>query len=457
MSRVLMLVINPMTADTRVDKEAAALAAAGHEVMVAARADPGLPLEDARNGYTVLRLPYRRVVKDRIVGARVRATWEHTQRRHALLAARTQGIATSTGQTVTGLLLIAERVRRLRGVVAWSIGGSYLKSLRSRILPREYWAGTVTQLADRVQRCDVIHAHDLGTLAAAVRLARRWRMTHRDHPLPRIVYDSHELYVEQLTKWTRREKLLWRLHEARWIRHADLVITVSNGIAAELARRYRLASRPMVILNAPPRSSAQPGPTDVRSHARVPPGRTLAVYVGTVKHGRGVDRLVPALAANPFWDLALVGPGMTPELDNLRAAATALAVEDRLHVLPSVPADRLPGYLTTADVGVHPLERCCLNHELALPNKLFDYIFASLPVAVSDLPEMRGLVDAHRLGTVFDPRDAQGVAEAIVAAARQRTDLRRRQLAPVLDELCWETQARHLTRAYDRLCRSLSG
>lgn len=451
MSRVLMLVINPMTADTRVDKEAAALTAAGHDVTVAARADPGLPQEEVRNGYTILRLPYRRVVKDRIVGARVRAAWEHTQRRHALLAACTHGTATPAGQTVTRLLLVAERVRRLRGVVAWSVGGSYLKALRSRILPREYWAGTVSALATRLECCDVIHAHDLGTLAAAVRLARRWAAEDRERPRPRVVYDSHELYVEQLTRWRPLEKLLWRLHETRWIRHADLVITVSDGIAAELRRRYRLASRPLVVLNTPPRSAAQPDAADVRTDSGVPTDRILAVYVGTVKQGRGVDRLIPALATDLSWDLVLVGPGAPGEVESIHAAASALGVQHRVHVLPGVPAARLPGYIATADVGVHPLERSCLNHDLALPNKLFDYVFASLPVAVSDLTEMRGLVEAHDLGTVFDPAEPDDVAQAIIGAAAQRTALRRRELDPVLDPLCWETQAGRLVRAYDRL------
>jgi glycosyltransferase involved in cell wall biosynthesis len=438
MTRVLMLVINPMTSDSRVEREAAALARAGYVVTVIATAAPGLPSEEQRDGYTILRRPYRRVVKELALRG---SLWERARRREVQHAAAQLGLAGQPGLAV-GLRGVAA-ARRLAVRLRLLMVGSFLRLLRTRLLPIEYWFGTVAELRRMLPPQDVIHAHDLGPLAAAVRLATFWRSDQRQ---PQVVYDSHELYVEQQTSWTTRERLAWRLHERRWIRHADLIVTVSDGIAAELERRYRLERRPLVVLNA----SEAGGTTvrDVRTDAEVAPGQLLAVYVGTVKPGRGVDRLIPALAARDGWDLALVGAGDGEHVRAIVEHASSLGVARRLHVLPSMPATTLPSYLRTADVGVHPMEPTCLNHELALPNKLFDYLHAGLPVAVSDLREMASLVRTWQLGTTFDPTEPLAVAAAILDAGR----LDRRPLPHELADLVsWRTQEQRLVGAYGRL------
>lgn len=438
MTRVLMLVINPMTADTRVEKEAATLAAAGHDVTVVAQGAEGLPGEETRDGYRILRLPYHRVVKDRIL-APSRRLQARTHERAAGLAA-VDAVGPHLGDRLLGIVhRLGWLVRKLLARLLWLTGGTFLKAVRTRILVPEYWGGTASRLPALVARPDAIHAHDLGTLAAAVRLADRWE---DGGGRPRVVYDSHELYVEQQTSWTRREKLMWRLHERRWIRRADAVITVSGGIAEELERRYRLPARPTVVLNSPRRTGPD-SPDDVRSRVGLADGRVLAVYVGTVKPGRGVDRLVPALAAAPGWDLALIGAGSEAATAPIRAAAREHGVGARVHVLPAVPAAELPSFLRTADVGVHPMERTCLNHELALPNKLFDYLFAGLPVAVSDLTEMRRLVEREGIGTTFAPEDPSSVAAAVLAAQHCERPSDR-----LLDAVSWEQQADRLRDVY---------
>jgi glycosyltransferase involved in cell wall biosynthesis len=443
LSRVLMLVINPMVNDSRVDKEAASLAAAGHEVIVVATAQPGLPPEEQRDGFTILRRPYRRVLKDLVLSPSRRLTARQPAVREQQRALRHIG-----ARLAARLLVIRQAAMSVVSRLWLLTGGIILKLVRSRILPLEYWLGICRTLPSLVPRPDVIHVHDLGPLAAGARLARRW--TTKDGRPP-VVYDSHELYTEQQTRWTPREKLLWRVHERRWIRHADAVITVSGGIAQELQLRYRLANRPTVILNSPSLVTAlatDGGAPDVRTDAGVVEAR-LAVYVGAVKPGRGVDRLVPALSAIPGWHLAIVGGGHGEHVQRLVAAAQACGVNRRLHVLPAVPAATLSSYLRSADVGVHPMERTCLNHELALPNKLFDYLLAGLPVAVSDLREMRTLVTREQLGTVFDPSDAPGTGRAILAAASSRSTARDR--GELLQQLSWEAQTETLLRLYDQL------
>ena len=408
-----MLVINPMVADARVDKEAESLAAAGADVTVLATAGSDTSPTEPRGGFTIIRRPYQRVVKDRVTGTIARL--------------RAQG-------TVSGRVLAR---------VAWLFGGLFLKLTRSLLLPAEYYNGLSRQALTLVATPDVIHAHDLGTLRAAVKLSGEWAT--RTGTRPRVVYDSHELYVEQATRWRWWEKLAWRAHEHRWIRHADAVITVSGGIADELQRRYRLATRPVVILNSPRLNPAERLGRTVRDDLGLDGDTPLAVYAGAVKPSRGIEMLVDALGELPGWHLALVGA--TPDQLDAVLATRVLPdeVRSRVHTLAPVPSWSLPEYLSSADVGVHPLPDTCLNHRLALPNKLFDYAFAGLPTVANDLPEMADLLRDREIGDVCDATSPSDIARAV--RATRDLDVS----AETFEDLSWEHQQEQLSSLYDRI------
>ena len=453
--RVLMLVINPMRADARVAREAASLAAAGYEVLVVATADAGLPAVEERDGYTISRRPYRRTVKDAILQRRARRSAELADVARALDAVESHVPRSAWRRTRVVAWLHNRRLalRASRARLEHVLTGAFLRLVRSRLLVVEYWQSIASTLPATVARCDVVHAHDLGTLAAAARVARDWSRRHPGEPRPRVVYDSHEYYLEQNTTWTRFEKLLWALHERRWIRRADAVITVSDGIADALRRRYLLRRRPEVVINSPGRLERRPTARDVRRDAGVAGDTPLAVYIGGVKPGRGVDRLVPAMERSCGWHLALVGAGDSEYVGELMRAAERAGVRDRLHVLPPMPSDELVSYIATADVGLHPMEPVCLNHELALPNKLFTYVYAGLPVAVSRLAEMAAFVRSYGVGTLFDPYDPEEIGHAVEAAIRRRSELRasRSRLAEIERAYGWREQQRRLLATYSRL------
>ena len=72
-------------------------------------------------------------------------------------------------------------------------------------------------------------------------------------------------------------------------------------------------------------------------------------------------------------------------------------------LLPSVSLDDLLAHTAEADVGVTLLQDTCENHRLALPNKLFEYIAAEVPVVASALPEVQRLIDAYGIGWCVAP------------------------------------------------------
>ena len=66
-----------------------------------------------------------------------------------------------------------------------------------------------------------------------------------------------------------------------------------------------------------------------------------------------------------------------------------------------------------ADIGLCLEEDLGLNYRYALPNKIFDYIQAEIPILVSDLPEMKQIVIKYKVGEIIQLRTPQALAYQI--------------------------------------------
>lgn len=302
------------------------------------------------------------------------------------------------------------------------------------------------RLARRAAACrpDAIHAHDAAMLLPGLLAARRAGA--------RLIYDSHELATGvpyRRGAWPPVVSIVERLGAPR----ADAVIVVSDGIAARLGERYRLRAAPTVIRNLPdlppPGAAAVP---DLRRDLGVGDA-PLLLHQGAAAAGRGAETLLQALALLPGAHLLFLGVEGA-DAERLDRRATSLGVAARTHLWRPVPPDALLSHTAQADVGVSLLEDSCENHRLALPNKLFEYVAAGLPVVVSDLPEVARLVEEWQIGWRADPGDAASVAAALEAALARRDDGElRRRLGHAASELTWAREKRRLVDLYERLDR----
>jgi glycosyltransferase involved in cell wall biosynthesis len=134
----------------------------------------------------------------------------------------------------------------------------------------------------------------------------------------------------------------------------------------------------------------------------------------------------------------------------LQELAVSLGVADRLHVAPPVGQDQLVHYLSGADVAVHPMPGGSPNHDQALPNKLFEYLHAGLPLVVSDARLMAEFVTTHEVGQVFVAGDAVSYAGAVSAAlaAGRRQGERVQELAR---QYSWQAQEPLIRDFYHRV------
>lgn len=251
---------------------------------------------------------------------------------------------------------------------------------------------------------DIYNPRDAEPLMAAYVAARLRRA--------KLVYDSDELCLDRNNplagkRWWR---VLMKAYEGFFVRRADAVITSDLGRAEVIAKRYGIPL-PAVVRNVPDLAEKPAPDEDFRARA-LGGSQYLLIYQGILAKNRGLPELVSAMHLLPECSLALVGYGRIEQ--ELRDQIAAEGLSERVRVFDPVPFEQLMEYTAASDIGMIPLIGSCLSYVLAAPNKLFEYMLAGIPVAATDLPEMRRVMDAENVGALIgDPTSPDSIASAV--------------------------------------------
>lgn len=248
-------------------------------------------------------------------------------------------------------------------------------------------------------RAAVFLANDLDTLPA-VFLAGKLRRK-------KIVYDSHEYFTEVPELVNRpRVKRVWELIEAWIFPRLTSVYTVNSSIAKIYTEKYDVPVR--VIRNVPFAGLPEPVvgwlPDGFSDHP-------LIIYQGALNIGRGLDEMIRAMPLMEDFHLIIAGDGDIRV--QLEALVRHLGVGDRVFFAGKVPLERLSWYTRQATLGMSLEQDIGLNYHFALPNKLFDYLQAGLPVIASNLPEIRQVVESVGFGVIVDRFDPDYLSQTI--------------------------------------------
>lgn len=437
---VVMLVGNDITVDTRVKKTAASLVRHGFRVTVLGYSSTVTESAEMA-GASIRRVPIpwtHKTAGRSVTPEEIRAAGLATPDQLAsdLRSRVSRGLERRQGQVIrwgtrSTRLPRARKVTKVAGLQALR----FVRSGALMVLPKPPgapppgtvvdpvlpWRTTVPIALDYTEALtphivalapDVIHAHDVHTIGAA-EMARRL-FADQGKVVP-WVYDAHE-FIAGLSLYGQRdavERAGWLSLEQEFAPAAAAIITVSPVLADELTRRY--PGVPVrVVLNAPwHEDGAQPRSGGVRDAVGLERETPLLVYSGVVTDARGVATAVEAMPALPGVHLAIVSTTLAAKItQRLTARAEALGVSGRVSLLPPVPAHEVVAHLASADVGLIPLLRYP-SHDVALTNKLFEYIHAGLPVVVSDCPAQAEFVRSHEIGAVHAAQDAADLALAV--------------------------------------------
>lgn len=323
------------------------------------------------------------------------------------------------------------RVVRIRPRIGEGRDGTFWKAARIGS-----WSRGVMQ-ALRGQGVDCVNAHSLSVLPLCVLLKRAKGA--------RLIYDTHELETETAGS-TGIRRVLARLVERLLIREADAVMAVNDSIAAWYRQAYGL-ERVWVVKNVPYRPESPPVRTPMLREAfGITEGALLFLYQGAIVKERGIRRLLDVFSRlDESRHLVLMGFGEGVEMVRLAARE-----HPNIHYHPAVPPSEVFRYTCGADVGVHLIENTCLNHYYCLPNKIWEYLNAALPVVVSDLPEMARVVERFGCGWTCGPSEEDALHLIGGIAPRDVEEKRNRALLAG-DGFGWHLEEREMLDAYGRL------
>lgn len=300
---------------------------------------------------------------------------------------------------------------------------------------------------------DVYHAHDVAALPACY-LASRLRRKQ-------LIFEAHEMPLEEhpLSSMSRGRRLLHHLLTLLMkgmIPASDGVITVSPPIVQELQRRYRI-KRLALVRNIPPYQQVTPSKR-LHEALGLAPQIRLALYQGRLQANRSLDLLVKAARyLDPEIVIVLLGKGLGNAAEELEQLIETEQVGDRVRLLPAVPYAELLSWTASADLGLLVASPdYSLNVQMFLPNKLFEYIMAGVPVLTSALPAVVELVQTYGLGEVVSDLTPEAIARTInrmLAQPQRLATMRQNALQAASADLHWEKEQENLLYLYQQISK----
>ncbi len=465
--RVVLFRHAPIDIDSRVKKFATTLGRAGYEpIVISLEPFGGISGEYLLGGgIRVIRLPITKAPRETVDTTRVNnlEARRTLHRRRSVYRERVSGANSTSAKALLQWGLTTAKVVYLKaedaaGDITFRVHqvrdkrrgqkDPFVLSGVDRGLPVVTdIAHTLTDLLVEL-RPDVLHAHHPQVLLAARDALRILREQGRD---VKFYYDARENFagIPDLEQGLRAAHEALIACERAMIGEADGVSTVSEPIADVLKENYRLAERPSVFLNMPPLTPLA-GPTTVREAAGLGPDVPIVLYSGTMSWARGIETIIKGIAhMPPEAHLVVVSvPLPHPMIPKLEVLAAEHGVADRLHFVGPVNQDELLHYLSGADVAVHPLPGGSPNHDAAMPNKLFEYLHAGLPLVVSDAKLMAAFVRDNGVGRVFTSEDPVSFGEQVAAAL---ADLPIGTVKKVAAQYSWQGQEAAIVTKYNRI------
>ena len=280
---------------------------------------------------------------------------------------------------------------------------------------------------------DIIHCHDTFALFLGVVTKSFLRV--------KLIYDAHELESEKNGQSQISKKFILFFERLVW-KSITALIVVSPSI--ESWYRCQLGGkRTEVILNSPVLAASDIEDSNyLRTKFSVPPDQNIFIYVGGLTRGRGLE-IVAHIFSENIKSAHLVFLGYGPLSQNLKMLASD---NQNIHFHESVPHVDVVSIVRSADFGVCLIENVSLSDYYCLPNKLFEYSFAGLPVVASNFPDIHRVVTEYKLGICCD-LELDLITQAILDLDNSNTKHRVKDLRA----LSWKAQEKKLLRLYAEL------
>jgi len=277
---------------------------------------------------------------------------------------------------------------------------------------------------------DLLVSNDLDTLLPNF-------LTHKLKRIP-IVYDSHE-YFTATPELVNRPKVqrIWKWIEKTIVPKLKNCITVNASIADMFEKEYHVPFK--IVRNIPRLRKGVVIPS--RAELNLPENKKIILMQGSgINVQRGAEEAVEAMKYIDSAILLIVGGGdVLPELKKM---VLDMSLQEKVVFVARQTPEKLAGYTANADIGLTIDKDTNINYRFSLPNKLFDYIYAGVPVIASPLVEIKRIIQHYEIGAFIENHDPVHIAETIntLLQDENRMSQYRQNTKKAATELNWENE-----------------
>ncbi|HEY8389045.1 MAG TPA: glycosyltransferase, partial [Parasegetibacter sp.] len=268
-----------------------------------------------------------------------------------------------------------------------------------------------------------------------------------------LIYDSHELYTEQPSLYNRRfKKKLWERVERFCMRRLNYMVTVNQSISSWYKEKYGI--EPAVVRNVPLRSvTSAISPKNTVQDNQLNGNRILILQGHGIHRNRGGLEIVEAMQfLDSSFLLYIVGGGNA--MPDIIKRIGELKLDDRVKIFPRMPYKDMMTLTASADLGLQ-MEKVELGPGSlhTLPNKLFDYMHAGIPVLSSPVAEGSRIIRTYDFGLIIEKVDPKEIARGVIDAFSDISRFNRwkENAKSAALHFCWEKESEVITDLMNRV------
>jgi glycosyltransferase involved in cell wall biosynthesis len=292
------------------------------------------------------------------------------------------------------------------------------------------------------EKAGIYLGNDLDVMPATMLLARLKKKP--------IVYDSHEYFLGMAgldKKPVRRS--IWKFLETRVFSNLKYMYTVSESIRNLYLRNYH--GKLLVVRNLPLKNPTFPVLTPeetewIRSiEQKIPENKNLIIYQGAgINESRGVEELVKSMLFLKATDFHLLILGGGDVFEKLKEIIDQNHLSEKITIVSKVPFTLLFHITRKARLGISIDKPTVQNHKYSLPNKLFEYLHAGVPVLASRLVEQEKILSQYDVGGFIEEYRPEHIAQRIkeIFETPGLLDRWKRNTSKVREELNWENESK---------------
>jgi len=274
----------------------------------------------------------------------------------------------------------------------------------------QFWRRFLREILS-IHSFNAIHIHDLPLAKIGYEFSRKYQL--------KFTLDLHENWHALLEISTHTQTFLgkllcsiprWVQYEKEYVARADHIITVVDEMKERVVKLGVLPEKVAVVSNTlNMRLFSFPEP-------KKDPNHVTLVYGGGVNYHRGLQyviRAIPLLKEKvPNIRLWIIGGGSY--LEKLNTEAISMGVSGYVTFWGWKKQQELLELVSQGDFAVIPHIRSPQT-DAGLPHKLFQYMYAGIPILASDCAPVDRIISETGTGLIFKNQDPESFAETLLS------------------------------------------